>query len=320
MAREPAPRLHGWKAIADYLGRDVRTAQRWRDERGMPVHRVPGGKSGSVFADPAELDAWLLQPTRAAGDELTAATRQAVETAGNLPDASVETASAATRGRLPSRRVAHIALALVMVTAIGIGISIATAHVRMPARLDLAAGRIVAHADDDSILWTLPLVEQPGSDIDGSVVDKASLMDTMRVAFRPGETDLVPLVSISRAATAPHDGGLLRNSVYRVSAAGRLRWTFYPRDRVTFGGREFGGPWRIYAWTALPGPEASVWVSFIDHVWWPSFVTRLDAAGHAERAFVNSGHIAALAPMSIGDRPYVLAAGVNTQYQSPTLP
>src|SRR5262249_60777091 len=232
----------------------------------------------------------------------------------------VLTASPPGRGLFASRRYAYIALGLAIVGAAGLAIRSETAPARIPARLNIVGGRIVAHADDESILWTLPAVEQPGGVINGSIVDKVSLMDTMRVAFRPGETDLVPLLSISRAATAPHDGTSLRNSIYRVSPAGRLIWTFYPSDRLTFGGREFGGPWRIYAWAALPGPKASVWVSFIDHVWLPSFVTRLDAAGHAERAFVNSGHIAALAPMSIGDRPYVLAAGVNTQYQSPTLP
>src|SRR3954462_12480482 len=61
MPGELSARLDGWKAIADHLGRDVRTAQRWRDERGMPVHRVPGRKGGAVFADAAEVDAWLFQ-------------------------------------------------------------------------------------------------------------------------------------------------------------------------------------------------------------------------------------------------------------------
>jgi hypothetical protein len=62
MVPEPVSRLDAWKAIADYLGRDVRTAQRWRDERGMPVHRVAGGRGGTVFAGRGELDEWQFQP------------------------------------------------------------------------------------------------------------------------------------------------------------------------------------------------------------------------------------------------------------------
>jgi len=52
-------RLDSWKEIADYLKRDVRTAIRWGKARGLPVHRVPGGKRQTVFAYPHEIDAWL---------------------------------------------------------------------------------------------------------------------------------------------------------------------------------------------------------------------------------------------------------------------
>ncbi|HET7841451.1 MAG TPA: FlgO family outer membrane protein, partial [Terriglobia bacterium] len=37
----------------------MRTARRWNAERGLPVHRVPGGKGASVFAYTDELEAWL---------------------------------------------------------------------------------------------------------------------------------------------------------------------------------------------------------------------------------------------------------------------
>ena len=54
-----ATRLDGWKAIADHVGRDPRTVQRWHHEHGMPVHHVPGNRHGTVFAYPEELDHWL---------------------------------------------------------------------------------------------------------------------------------------------------------------------------------------------------------------------------------------------------------------------
>jgi len=53
-------RLDSWKEIADYLGRSERTAKRWQAERKLPVHHVPGGGHGSVYAFTAELDDWLL--------------------------------------------------------------------------------------------------------------------------------------------------------------------------------------------------------------------------------------------------------------------
>src|SRR5437868_2348366 len=54
-----ATRLDSWKEIAGYLGHDVRTVIRWEKDRGLPVHRVPGGLRNAVFASPSELDAWL---------------------------------------------------------------------------------------------------------------------------------------------------------------------------------------------------------------------------------------------------------------------
>jgi hypothetical protein len=50
--------LDSWKEIAAYLGRDVRTVQRWERREGLPVHRLQHSRLGSVFAHTAELDAW----------------------------------------------------------------------------------------------------------------------------------------------------------------------------------------------------------------------------------------------------------------------
>ncbi|HEY4354457.1 MAG TPA: hypothetical protein VGN16_01825 [Acidobacteriaceae bacterium] len=63
MAQEPVisakttPRLESWKEIAAYLGRDDRTAKRWEKTRSLPVHRLPGVRSG-VFAFPEEIERW----------------------------------------------------------------------------------------------------------------------------------------------------------------------------------------------------------------------------------------------------------------------
>jgi hypothetical protein len=51
-------RLDSWKAIAELLGRSLRTVQRWHDLNGLPVHHF-GGNKGSVFAYEEEIDAWL---------------------------------------------------------------------------------------------------------------------------------------------------------------------------------------------------------------------------------------------------------------------
>jgi tetratricopeptide (TPR) repeat protein len=55
-------RLVSWKEIAAYFNCDVRTVKRWEQERGLPVHRVPGGERSRVFAYTTELQAWLHAP------------------------------------------------------------------------------------------------------------------------------------------------------------------------------------------------------------------------------------------------------------------
>lgn len=56
--------LSGWKDIARYLGRGVRTVQRWEMCLGLPVIRPAGHGRSAVCAQSEQLDAWLRQPQR----------------------------------------------------------------------------------------------------------------------------------------------------------------------------------------------------------------------------------------------------------------
>ena len=56
--QSPDGRLDSWKEIAAYLGRGIRTVQRWEREEGLPVHRLAHEKRGSVYARREELAAW----------------------------------------------------------------------------------------------------------------------------------------------------------------------------------------------------------------------------------------------------------------------
>jgi tetratricopeptide (TPR) repeat protein len=55
-------KLDTWKEIAAFFGRDERTVKRWEKERGLPVHRLPGGRRGTVYAFTEELAGWLRSP------------------------------------------------------------------------------------------------------------------------------------------------------------------------------------------------------------------------------------------------------------------
>ena len=61
--------LSCWKDIARYLGKGVRTVQRWEREFDLPVRRPNGADHKSaVAADPRDLDAWLTSRWSVRGD------------------------------------------------------------------------------------------------------------------------------------------------------------------------------------------------------------------------------------------------------------
>ena len=67
-ARENRRILNSWKEIASYLGRGVRTVQRYEQAYKLPVRRPAGRDRTAVMALSEELDSWLSSsPTRALG-------------------------------------------------------------------------------------------------------------------------------------------------------------------------------------------------------------------------------------------------------------
>ena len=75
-------RLDSWKEICTYLARDRRTLGRWELERGMPVHRIPGGEKPRVYALRSELDRWLKEGS---ADAASASSRAERPTLAVLP-------------------------------------------------------------------------------------------------------------------------------------------------------------------------------------------------------------------------------------------
>ncbi len=65
-----ADRLNSWKEIAAYLGKGVRTVQRWETQMGLPVRRL--GREGGeiVYALKSEIDAWILRGDRSTATDL----------------------------------------------------------------------------------------------------------------------------------------------------------------------------------------------------------------------------------------------------------
>src|SRR5262245_7925657 len=55
---KPQAPLNGWKEIAAYLGKSVRSVQRWEATLGLPVHRIRTPDGQIVYSEPGEIDDW----------------------------------------------------------------------------------------------------------------------------------------------------------------------------------------------------------------------------------------------------------------------
>jgi hypothetical protein len=53
--------LSSWKEIAQYMGKSVRTVQRWEQDFGLPIRRPNANRHHVVLAIAEEIDAWVCQ-------------------------------------------------------------------------------------------------------------------------------------------------------------------------------------------------------------------------------------------------------------------
>jgi len=106
-------RLIGWKAIGQFLRCTERTARRWEADRGMPVHRIPGGGRSPVWASTDELSAWL----RALPSDVQETLRTEAGSDAPGPSAASARADAATAAAAgqPLRRTLWVTSALLVV-------------------------------------------------------------------------------------------------------------------------------------------------------------------------------------------------------------
>lgn len=100
-----ADRLDSWKEIAAYLRKAERTVRRWERTEGLPVHRHHHESRSTVYAIPAELDAWLAS-RRAAGVSIdNATTSSGSETTGRVVPAELLRAVRRSPEQDPANRI-----------------------------------------------------------------------------------------------------------------------------------------------------------------------------------------------------------------------
>ena len=80
-AAATARQLNGWKEIAAYLGKSVRSVQRWEVTLGLPVRRIRTPDGVIIYAEPGEIDTWkrTLDAPRALVEEVNGGGDEAIE-------------------------------------------------------------------------------------------------------------------------------------------------------------------------------------------------------------------------------------------------
>ena len=288
--------LSGWKEIAAYLGRSVRTVQRWEKDFGLPVRRWGLSKPESVFAFPREIDAWLetaqgINARKGAG----AAGGNASATAGN------EAALEGQEPLFPRRWVIRMATAAVIYTAV-----IAAGFFLWGDRiLSRRAARNAPAAVPSE--WRIDLDSLVVSDANGNVLwkrafarelippDPGNLSTPSRLTLG-GITDLEGDGTREVWFVARPHGASAESALYLFEQDGRLRWTFKPDIKVRFGEDTFGPSWLVDRAFVTPnpagGPGRALWVSMVDLALFPSAIQRLDPkTGTPLSAYWTNGSI-----------------------------
>lgn len=281
--------LGSWKAIARFLGRDVRTAMRW-ERAGMPVHRVPrGGRRGPVFAYASELDAWLHGGERGASTPTPAPTPTQVHSSG--------------------RRWAFLALGILIGAGAVVGavrsvvgggssrgtppeaVSLSTDPSGTVLRgLDVSGGSVweLAHPDGRAFQGGAGIARTVGGHGGARWIIAANVLPTLGVAFEEGELFAL------------------------AEEGGRIEWRRRYGGLVHFGAGPFGPPWISQAVAAgRVGSEIRVFWVVRHHTWWPSVLRAFGESGEPLGEFVNAGWIQVVQPATLEGRDVVLLGGIS---------
>ena len=256
-------RLDSWKAIAAYLGRDAGTVRRWERTRGLPVHRVPGGKGSSVFAYTFEIDAWLQSAPR----ESPAAAEPAEAENGD------------GEGGRKTWRWAAASIGLVALLVAG----------WLTQRPSADSDTLQVHMNEHSLtavdgdgreLWVHRFDERFRHIASGSI-------DPIRVVT--GDDPHVYYLTSQRIGRSDNssEGGELTS----LDRDGNVRFTFRFFDLVRFGGKNFNAPWAPTAFAVLDGDPRRLAVVAHHWTWSPSLIAILDDKGNRRGTYASHGWI-----------------------------
>lgn len=297
---DPADCLHGWKAIAGFLGRSTRAVQRWETELDLPIRRIRTERGQTVFALKSELTQWLGGVNHAKLNEVESAAPRSIPPRFSL--------NALQRGVV----LISVVVVLIAGAAIPFVRGSGDGATRKIERVEIQGQTLEGRDASGETVWSFDLGRAGGRLV--------SSRDSM---YRPN-----PLLSdldgdgTEEVIVAMHFGTHERDlgeghQLYCFSAQGDLKWRYLPKLSFKFRDQTFDGASRFLGWMA--DGKGAVWISVNHHTWWPTAIVRIDPRGEATVRYVHAGGIYAMTSWNLGNKTYLALGGINNEYQKAAL-
>jgi hypothetical protein len=289
-------RLNGWKEIANYLGKSVRTAIRWEQELGLPVHRFHTAGGEIIYAFREQIDQWQAEN----------------EKAGTAPQPGTRNAARFT-GRL------LLALALLAAVA-GIAGAVAwraRSGSRQPANWRVENNTLKISDSAGKPLWEytfqFPLHEP-------AYRRNAPRPPSSLAAIDDWDNDGRKEVLFFAHATEPSPAAL-----YCFNSNGSVRFTRGsaqdPMKTVQFGATRYESPYiaNQFLLASASNAEKTAWLVMLHNLWFPSVLQKVGSGGNILAEYWSNGHITSLKEAEIGGRQYLLVGATNNEHYGASL-
>jgi hypothetical protein len=334
LAAPERARLDGWKDIASYFGRGVRTVQRWETELHLPVRRIDTGRGQVTYAFVDELERWResARARNATSEAATGADDNGASWPGGdardgeaprdgaqcAPGNGHPAAPAAVAGTASNRirliaGVGAGAVAVAVVAILGWRWFAVPAHPGGPASASVSGGALKAFDAAGTLLWT-HWFEFP---LTASVyVDLLPGYDRPPIVVADVDGDGTREVLFVAEPWLPEGRGL-----FCFNADGSLRFHHLPGRVVKFGAKSYAPPWRgvsVYVMGPAGGPR-DIWFVSTHLEEYPTLLERLDGSGNGRGEYWNDGQIALVRAAEVGGRWLVFVGAINNEFKGATL-
>jgi hypothetical protein len=299
--------LNGWKDIASYLGKSVRSVQRWEVTLGLPVRRIHTPDGAIVYADADEIETWRrgLDRPRDLAEEANGDDEDAPHD-GTVP-ATASAGSDSPRHGL--RQALILAASAVILVAAGFAAGrVSGGRAGLAVEIRYVGRTVEAIGRNGAVAWTYRFE----GDVSAPRNQPSLFVDL------DGDGELEILVPVRTDAQGTQAG--ISEAIYCFNRAGVLKWKYAPDYSLSFGAERFTSPWEIQDLTVShTGPARRIWVAYVHHTWWPGFVVEIGPSGSGKMIYAQAGRVTSVSHWPTPAGGFLAIGGAVNELQGATV-